>query len=262
MPVYFILTLCTSVIGAISGIGGGVLMKPVLDLLSPMNAASINFVSSSAVFAMAAVSLIKSRKEKQKIKIRESSILVLGSTLGGVAGKSLFQVLIALLSEENAKLLQSTLLSFVTFAVFLYFSVYSRTTFSLKNFWAIFSVGFLLGSVSVFLGIGGGPLNLAALSFFFSMPPKQTALNSIYIIFFSQLASFFTYAAQGSFPLVPGPIIIFMISGSIVGGYLGTFLRLRMSDVTAQKLFKLILLCILALNLYNAFHFATLTTHF
>ena len=36
-------------------------------------------------------------------------------------------------------------------------------------------IGFLLGVLSSFLGIGGGPINLMILSFFFSMDSKTAA---------------------------------------------------------------------------------------
>ena len=46
--------------------------------------------------------------------------------------------------------------------------------------------------ISAFLGIGGGPLNIAILYYFFSMPPKVIVKNSLFIILFSQAASFMT----------------------------------------------------------------------
>lgn len=37
----------------------------------------------------------------------------------------------------------------------------------------IFVVGYLLGALAVFLGIGGGPLNVAALSLLFRLAPRR-----------------------------------------------------------------------------------------
>ena len=42
-----------------------------------------------------------------------------------------------------------------------------------------------LGILSSFLGIGGGPINLVVLFFFFSMDTKTAAQNSLYTILFS-----------------------------------------------------------------------------
>ena len=52
--------------------------------------------------------------------------------------------------------------------------------------------------LSAFLGIGGGPINLAILSFCFSMDSKTAALNSLYIILFSQAASFINTLVRGT----------------------------------------------------------------
>ena len=261
MLYYFILTIFTSIAGAVSGIGGGVLIKPILDLTTSMNAASINFLSSSTVFSMAVVSLGKSFKEKQKVNIKESSILAAGSILGGLLGKNIFELLTASSPASNVKFIQSTILLFITLAVFMYFSFpFEKYTLSVKASPAVFSVGLLLGLISVFLGIGGGPLNLAVLSFFFSMPQKSAALNSIYIIFFSQLSSFTSCFVQDSFPCVPSSVLLFMVAGGFAGGYLGTVFRIRMTDRTSGLLFRLILSAILFINLYNAFHFLSLST--
>ncbi len=37
---------------------------------------------------------------------------------------------------------------------------------------AIVTIGLIVGIISVYLGIGGGPLNIALLVYFFSMKPK------------------------------------------------------------------------------------------
>ena len=52
-------------------------------------------------------------------------------------------------------------------------------------------LGLFLGVVSVFLGIGGGPLNIALLTLFFSFDMKECVVYSIATIFFSQLSKLF-----------------------------------------------------------------------
>lgn len=50
-------------------------------------------------------------------------------------------------------------------------------------------IGIVHGIISFFLGIGGGPYNVAVLFFFFSMNAKETAKSSLHIIIFSQVSS-------------------------------------------------------------------------
>lgn len=260
---YLLLSFSASTIGAISGIGGGIIMKPLLDLFNNLDAASINFLSGCTVFSMSCVALSKSLWQKQEIQFKESSILASGSMIGGFIGKHLFHLLLGLFSTPlKAKLIQSIFLLIITLAVQLYFSGNCQNVpreHIRNNMTVTFSVGLLLGSVSVFLGIGGGPLNLAVLSICFALPQKDIALNSIYIIFFSQLSGLVSIFLQHNLPEIPYNLIIVMILGGITGGYAGTNLRLRLSPLQSKRLFNYILLFILLINVYNTFHFFTLT---
>ena len=58
---YLCISLFATVIGSISGIGGGVIIKPVLDSLSPFGIATISFLSSCTILSMTTVTLFRSR---------------------------------------------------------------------------------------------------------------------------------------------------------------------------------------------------------
>ena len=49
---FFVVSFLSSVVGAICGIGGGVVIKPVLDMLRMGSAATINFLSGCTVLSM------------------------------------------------------------------------------------------------------------------------------------------------------------------------------------------------------------------
>ena len=57
--IYFVVSLLASISGAICGIGGGVIIKPVLDLLQTDSVATISFLSSFTVLAMSCYSVLK-----------------------------------------------------------------------------------------------------------------------------------------------------------------------------------------------------------
>ncbi len=57
------------------------------------------------------------------------------------------------------------------------------------NLVASLGVGIVLGVLSAFLGIGGGPFNLTILDYFFSMDTKKAAKASPFIIMFSNTIS-------------------------------------------------------------------------
>lgn len=51
--IYFLIIFCASTIGSISGMGGGVIIKPALDFIGYHSLSSITFYSSVAVLTMA-----------------------------------------------------------------------------------------------------------------------------------------------------------------------------------------------------------------
>ena len=86
LAVFVIVILFATCAGATCGMGGGVIIKPVLDALSPMSAFQINFVSSMCVLAMALSSLVKHVFQKKSSHIPTAVAAACGAFAGGVAG--------------------------------------------------------------------------------------------------------------------------------------------------------------------------------
>ena len=126
----------------------------------------------------------------------------------------------------------------------------------MKNAPATVLLGMLMGVLSAFLGIGGGPINLAILYFAFSMDTKKAAANSLYIIMFSQAASFLTSCLQRTIPEFKLIYLVLMVSAGILGGMLGSKVNKRISAATTDKLFAGLLLVIVCICFYNAWRFA------
>lgn len=124
------------------------------------------------------------------------------------------------------------------------------------RFPAVAAIGLCLGLTSSFLGIGGGPYNVAALFFFFSMDAKTAAKNSLYIIAFSQLASIASAAAANSIPDFAPVDLASMIAGGIGGALLGAAISKRLDNRGVEKLLKVLVLFIAAVDFYNIFRFA------
>nr|WP_304971177.1 TSUP family transporter [uncultured Schaedlerella sp.] len=83
-------------------------------------------------------------------------------------------------------------------------------------------IGAALGAMSTFLGIGGGPINLVVLFYFFSMDTKTTPENSLYIIFFSQIASLISSIVTKSISAFSIRMLVMMVLCGIGGGDAGT----------------------------------------
>jgi len=73
--IYFTVILLSNTIGAISGMGGGVIIKPVLDLINFHSLTSIAFYSSIAVFTMSIFSTYKQYKNGIQINWKNGLFL-------------------------------------------------------------------------------------------------------------------------------------------------------------------------------------------
>lgn len=171
-----------SVIGAICGIGGGVIIKPLLDSVGILDVTAISFLSGCTVLSMTTYSVLKNRcSGTSHISARRMLPLAIGASIGGVAGRELFSY-VKLISGNNEKVgaVQAFCLLIITFGTLLYTLYKSKIkTYRIDKKSVCFSIGTFLGIISSFLGIGGGPINLVVLFFFFSMPTKIAAENSL-----------------------------------------------------------------------------------
>lgn len=251
-----ILGVCffSCVIGAICGIGGGVIIKPVLDATGLFSVSTASFLSGCTVLAMSGYNVIKSIAGGDRdIDLRRGTLLGLGAALGGLAGKSLFQ-LIARSSSHPGRLgsIQAGALFVVVGITLLYTVNRSRLrTHQLRQGGVCILAGFVLGLISAFLGIGGGPMNLMVLSFCFSLPTKLAAQNSLYIIVLSQSSSLLTTVLTGAVPSFSWPVLLAMILVGICGGAAGRRINRRIEEPVVDKLFLSLMVLIMGICIYN-----------
>lgn len=253
----FFVCLTASAVGAVAGFGGGVIIKPVLDALKIMPVSTVSFLSGCTVLSMSAVSLLRSRKNGVVLQVETSTPLALGAAAGGLAGKELFEYIQRSFGRETILgLIQSVLLLATTILVFIYILKKDRIpSLQIKNRAACFIIGLFLGMVSSFLGIGGGPVNVAALFFFFSMEVKRAAKNSIYIILFSQAFSLVSSLVQGTVPEFKITWLLCMVFGGIGGALLGAAASKKLDAGKTERLLYALMLLIIGINIYNLFGF-------
>lgn len=254
---YFLVGLLASTIGAISGIGGGVFIKPILDFLGHYDIVTINFLSSATVFTMACVSLSKVKLVNLKSQGKVSLIIAIGSIFGGIIGKSIFNYLVYFIESKTlVPAIQSGILTFLILTIFLLIRYKHKfKAQQIESKLVIIAIGFGLGIISAFLGIGGGPLNIAILMLLFSMNAKSAAFNSILIIFFSQFASLSLLAIATGFAGIKMKMLLFILTGGVIGGFLGTRITKRLQSRQIEFILSISLLIIFFINLYNLIHF-------
>ena len=252
--IYLAVSFLSSAVGAICGIGGGVIIKPVLDFCAMDNVSTISFLSSCTVLSMSCYSVGRSLVSgTSKVDMKVGTPLAVGAVIGGIAGKQLFNTVKAMAAAPNTVgAVQAFCLAVITVGTLVYTLCKSMIkTYYVKNVGVCTGIGVVLGIMSSFFGIGGGPINLVVLFFFFSMDTKTAAQNSLYVILFSQVASLVTTLVTRSIPPFTWSSLSLMVCGGIGGGIAGRIVNKRMDNAAVDKLFIGLMVLIIAISIYN-----------
>lgn len=243
-----------SVIGAICGIGGGIIIKPMLDAFSGIDIGVINFLSGCTVLSMSIYSVIKIRiSDTNALNFSITIPLSIGSVVGGIIGNSLFEVTNLYVNNSAfIRLIQNVVLFILTLSSLWYtLNMHKIKTYQIHNIIYSVCIGFILGTISSFLGIGGGPINLIILYYFYTMKTKEAAQNSLCIILFSQTASLITSLYQNDVFEIDIYFVICMVMCGILGGIIGRSINKHISDKIAHNLLIYAMVIILMINMYN-----------
>ena len=242
---YFLIIVVANAVGSVSGMGGGVIIKPVLDFVGHDSVVAISFYSTVAVFTMSLVSTIRQVQAGRKIQWQQVAYLALGSVLGGYLGNQTFEFLLKRVAQAS----QVTLIQIVvTVALLVFAMIYTRY----ENFhWS--KQGALWYSAIGLLGIGGGPINVSLLMLVFAMPIKEATVYSIATIFCSQLTKLVTIAWGTGFARYDLSILVYIVPAAIVGGLLGARMSRLLSDQAVRRVFQWVVLLVIGINLYNAY---------
>lgn len=267
--IFFVVSIFASVVGAICGVGGGVFMKPALDAVGVLPVNTITFLSTCTVISMTSYNVISSAINTKKgkggnlIDWNLTTWLGIGSGVGGVIGKSIYQSIKA--SFENQEMVggYQAIALFIAVGLTLIYTLNKKRCkgYHVQNKAALLGLGFALGTLSSFVGIGGGPMNLAVLFFFLSMPTKTAAQNSLYMILISQVMGLITTFVKGGVPkgfyvdvdMGLYVMLIGMMLCGIYGGIVGKKINKKIPTESVDRLFVLLMIVIMGLCVWNAY---------
>lgn len=252
LAIVFAIAFFASTIGAICGIGG-IIIKPVMDAVGAADVATINFLSGCTVLSMTCYSVIKSKVSgDSKIDPKIDTPLAVGAAAGGLAGRQMFSAVASFFGDANiAGAVQAGTLMLVTVGTLLY--TLNKEKIATRNVTGAIpcvAIGLVLGISSSFLGIGGGPINLVVLFYFFTMSTKRAAQSSLYIILFSQAASTIAAVAGGVSNLDVALLAGMAVCG-ILGGIAGRAVNRHIDDAAVDKLFCCLMVAIILISGFN-----------
>lgn len=248
---YFCVIVIANSIGAVSGMGGGVIIKPVLDFIGADSVASVSFYSTVAVFTMAIVSTLRQITAGVKLDWRKVILISSGAVIGGGLGNSLFEAFLKLFANEDHVKLIQIVITVVTLVLAFLYSEYGKKAYHFEQNSIFVLCGLFLGFLASFLGIGGGPINVSLLMLLFSMPIKEATIYSIATIFFSQLAKLVGIGLGSGFLRFDLGMLGFVVPAAIIGGLLGAKLSQLMPADKVTRVFQGVIAVVLLINLWN-----------
>jgi uncharacterized protein len=259
-PLEFVAALfATSVVagaaGAILGLGGGILLIPILTLFYGVDlryAMGASIVSVIATSSGAAAAYLRTSLSNIRIGLFLSLATVSGALVGaglaGVVPVRALQLLLGLalgysafatlrqLHVEIPESLEADRLALRLGLEGTYYDapldreVKYRATRVRQGFAAMFGAGLLSG----LLGIGSGAFKVLAMDYFMRLPMKVSTATSNFMIGVTSAATAGVYFARGDIhPLLATPVAI----GVLVGAALGTRLMARLRNTTVRKAF-------------------------
>ncbi|MBI1721828.1 Sulfite exporter TauE/SafE [Lactobacillus crispatus] len=255
--ILFVVGIIASIIGALTGVGGGIVLKTFYDLVNAGGVLAIGFYSTVLVFTMCIVSVLKQIKSGFSFDWPFLISISVGSIFGGYIGNSLLNYAAKYIPENTTKLIQSVILliTLIFLTIFTNKSSKYRQKEANFNWFAAFWLGLFLGAISIFLAIGGGPLNVSLLVIIFHFTMKQSSIYSIATVFFSQITKIISIIATGQFMKFDPVMIPLLMLAGIIGGYIGTVWNQKISSAKLEQLYTYFMIALVLITGFNVYRF-------
>ena len=250
-------SILAGLLGALTGLGGGVVIVPVLALLFKVDiryAIGASLVSVIATSSGAAVAYVREGLSN----IRIGMVLEVATTLGALLGA----YLTARMSSHWIAIVFGIVLLYSAFA-----SLHGRKQEPLateasplaeklkltgcypdptgeKRYFAQriplgFGIMFGAGTLSGLLGIGSGAVKVLAMDHAMKLPFKVSTTTSNFMIGVTAAASAGIYLARGYIdPMIAMPVML----GVLAGAVLGTRILVKVNTATLKTIFGLVII--------------------
>lgn len=242
----FIIAFVASFIAGLTGLGGGLVVKPMLNsilkLTSTIGVFVSKFITTSIVFSMATKSVLFYQQQKTKIDYKLGFLLTFGIFIG-----------VYIIGKTNPvpfaiEAFLQGILCLVIFLTVFFRDKYPKFKFR-NNKLVVILVGIFIGVISTFFGIGGGGLKVAAFVMFFSMTVKEAAIYSFLTSVITEPAKIILYGKeiadldQSLLALkLTSLLTIIAIIGSVLGASIGVRIQKRSSEKFVAHAFSAVVL--------------------
>jgi uncharacterized membrane protein YfcA len=228
------LGFAAGLLGSMIGLGGGIIVVPILTFLGfpPTAAASNSLFAALSNATASTISYSKQKRIEYSLGIKLGLLSIPGTILG------------AIISTDIAPDIFKILFGFVLIASAVYIFLRKKIETKEKTIskqMIIFAIGasFFAGIISSFFGIGGGIIFVPLMVVGMGMAMKKAAPTSQMILLFASLSGVIVHSLLGH----PDFLQAGMLSiGSFIGGLVGARLSIDMKERYLQILVTLVIL--------------------
>ncbi|WP_457749036.1 sulfite exporter TauE/SafE family protein [Sulfurimonas sp.] len=236
----FELILLGTSVGLLSGlfgIGGGTILVPLLLMLGYETKIAIGISVVQMVFS----SLYGSYLNNKKGTLDVVMVLVIG--LGGFSGALLSGTITSSISDKTLEIIFLAFASFALLRLFMKTHDYKRE--KQVNKIVLFIIGFIIGAISMSIGVGGSLILVPILVGFLHVPLKKATSAGLFFVVFASVSGLISHALHGHVDYKSGIIIGL---ASLIGVYAGIHLKHHTLHVSLQR--KLLIALYLIIVLY------------
>jgi uncharacterized protein len=254
----FLISIAAGFVGAMSGMGGGIVLIPALTLLGLdiKHSIAVSIVSVIATSSGSASAYVRDKITNLKVGMFLEMFTIIGAIVGAaitlVSGQRFLYLLfgVVLLGSwvalflvrhipEKSEVRQDRFSQWLELSGS-YYDQAAHQTISYKAVRAYFGAALMFGAglVAGLLGIGAGALKVLIHDLVMGLPPKVSTTTSNLIIGVTALAGASVYLAAG---LVEPGLIAPVILGVVMGAFLGTKVLVRVTNQTVRYIFLVVL---------------------
>jgi uncharacterized membrane protein YfcA len=228
------LGFAAGILGSMIGLGGGIIVVPVLTFLGfpPTAAASNSLFAALSNSIASTISYSRQKRIEYFLGLKLGLLAIPGTILG------------AIISTDVAPDIFKILFGFVLVAsaiyIFLRKQIESREKIISKQM-IIFAIGasFFAGIISSFFGIGGGIIFVPLMVVGMGMSMKKAAPTSQLILLFASLSGVIVHSVLGHPDFLQAG---FLAIGSFFGGLVGAKLSLSVKERNLKILVSVVVL--------------------
>ena len=228
------LGFAAGILGSMIGLGGGIIVVPVLTFLGfpPTVAASNSLFAALSNSIASTISYSRQKRIEYFLGLKLGLLAIPGTILGAIISTDI--------APDVFKILFGFVLVASAIYIFLRKQIESREKVISKQM-IIFAIGssFFAGIISSFFGIGGGIIFVPLMVVGMGMSMKKAAPTSQLILFFASLSGVIVHSVLGHPDFLQAG---FLAIGSFFGGLVGAKLSLSVKERNLKILVSVVIL--------------------